>query len=114
MKVQCIWEAHIRNITVLFSGYPQPSLSWAEADGTQIRPSETAYKMYMEPYWENGRLDEWMGNLEVRGRVHIISAISALELCLERRLPVSVTLFSKVSLIIILLGVVFHCLHSET
>lgn len=66
LKKQCIWEAHVRNITVLLSGYPQPSVTWSKGDGGVISPDETAFKEYLEPYWENGRADEWMANLEVR------------------------------------------------
>lgn len=62
---QCIWEDNPRNITVLLSGYPQPSVSWARGDGRQVSPDESAYKLFFEPYWENGRADEWMANLQV-------------------------------------------------
>jgi len=63
---QCIWEDHIRNVTVLFSGYPHPSVSWTRADGRTISHEESAFKQYLEPYWENDRPDQWMANLEVR------------------------------------------------
>jgi len=67
LLTQCIWEEHPRNVTVLLSGFPQPSVSWARSDGKQISPDQTAFKQYFEPYWENGRRDEWMANLEVCG-----------------------------------------------
>lgn len=64
LRTQCIWEDHPRNITALLSGYPQPSVAWSRGDGRAITPGE-AYKIYFEPYWENGRRDEWLANLEV-------------------------------------------------
>ncbi|XP_067940027.1 fasciclin-2-like [Watersipora subatra] len=65
MFTQCIWEDHPRNITALISGFPQPSVSWNRGDGRQILPDESAFQIFLEPYWENGRRDEWMANLQI-------------------------------------------------
>lgn len=78
LNEQCIWQEHIRNITVLLSGYPMPSLSWSKGDGSTITAKDSAFKMYLEPYWENGRPDEWMGNLEVRDHKSLASTCQVL------------------------------------
>lgn len=75
LSTQCIWEDFKKNITALLSGYPQPSVAWARGDGKQISNDQDAFKMFLEPYWENGRPDEWMANLQVRYLLNFLSRV---------------------------------------